>query len=42
MLLPHGCSTGDAAENAALLREVLAGGDHRDAKRDAVVLNAGR
>ena len=32
---------GDANENAALLREVLTGGAHTDAKRDAVVLNAG-
>ena len=31
---------GDAQENAALLREVLAPGGHHDAKRDAVVLNA--
>lgn len=32
---------GDAEENAAALRDVLAAGDHTDAKRDAVVLNAG-
>lgn len=32
---------GDAPTNAALLRETLAGGSHTDAKRDAVVLNAG-
>jgi anthranilate phosphoribosyltransferase len=32
---------GETAENAALLREVLSGGAHRDAKRDAIVLNAG-
>lgn len=31
---------GDAAENAALLRQVLSGGPERGAKRDAVVLNA--
>ena len=31
---------GDAAENAALLRETLSAGDHDGAKRDAVVLNA--
>jgi anthranilate phosphoribosyltransferase len=32
---------GDAAENAQALRDVLSGGTHSDAKRDAVVLNAG-
>ena len=32
---------GDAKENAALMREALQGGDHTDAKRDAIVLNAG-
>ncbi len=31
---------GDAAENAALLREVLSPGEGKGAKRDAVVLNA--
>ena len=35
-------STGDAMENAALLREVLSEGSHRGAKRDSVVLNAGQ
>lgn len=38
----EGRGAGDASENAAMLREVLSGGDHRNAKRDAVVLNAGR
>jgi anthranilate phosphoribosyltransferase len=33
--------SGDAEENAAMLREVLKGGPHHDAMRDAVVLNAG-
>mmetsp|Transcript_5508 Transcript_5508/g.7575 ORF Transcript_5508/g.7575 Transcript_5508/m.7575 type:complete len:398 (+) Transcript_5508:52-1245(+) len=32
---------GEARENAAEMRAVLAGGDHTNAKRDAVVLNAG-
>ena len=32
---------GDEAENAQALRDVLAGGAQSDAKRDAVVLNAG-
>jgi anthranilate phosphoribosyltransferase len=32
---------GDAAQNAAELRAVLEGGTHSNAKRDAVVLNAG-
>ena len=32
---------GDAKENAALLREALEAGDHTNAKRDAIVLNAG-
>ena len=32
---------GDAPENARLLREALARGEHTDGKRDAVVLNAG-
>ncbi|KAG5191205.1 anthranilate phosphoribosyltransferase [Tribonema minus] len=32
---------GDRDENARLFRETLAGGARRDAKRDAVVLNAG-
>ena len=34
--------SGDAQENADLLREVLSAGDHRNAMRDAVVLNAGK
>lgn len=29
------------AENAAMLREVLCAGTHSDARRDAVLLNAG-
>lgn len=41
MLQPHTYTAGDAEENAALLREVLAPGEHKDAKRDSVVLNAG-
>ena len=32
---------GDAKENAALMREALEGGGHTNAKRDAIVLNAG-
>mmetsp|Transcript_83856 Transcript_83856/g.237111 ORF Transcript_83856/g.237111 Transcript_83856/m.237111 type:complete len:310 (-) Transcript_83856:89-1018(-) len=32
---------GDAKENAALLREALEKGEHTNAKRDAIVLNAG-
>lgn len=32
---------GDPDENAIAFREVLAGGDYTNAKRDAVLLNAG-
>jgi anthranilate phosphoribosyltransferase len=32
---------GNPEENADRFRQVLLGGDHRDAKRDAIVLNAG-
>ena len=32
---------GDAEENAQALRDVLAAGSYTDAKRDAVILNAG-
>lgn len=32
---------GDADENAQALKDVLAGGEHTNAKRDSVLLNAG-
>lgn len=32
---------GDPKENAERFQQVLQGGDHTDAKRDAIVLNAG-
>ena len=41
ILQPTHYTAGDAEENAALLREVLAPGEHKNAKRDSVVLNAG-
>jgi anthranilate phosphoribosyltransferase len=34
-------SGGNADENAKALRDVLAGGEYSDAKRDSIVLNAG-
>lgn len=32
---------GDADENAQALRDVLAGGEYTNAKRDSIILNAG-
>jgi anthranilate phosphoribosyltransferase len=33
---------GDADENAQALRDVLAGGEYTNAKRDSILLNAGK
>ena len=42
ILTPYFYEGGDADENAQALRDVLAGGEYTNAKRDSILLNAGK